>query len=479
MSKKKLTPSRKVILKDLVQSAKTVVESDDSLSPPVKNLITAMSEAISLLTNQLGLNSKNSSKPPSSDPNRVRIKKKTTGKKRKPGGQIGHKGISLSQVAEPTVIEELTIDRESLPPGEWHNLEIEKRQVFDVEVSFKVTEYQAEVLENEYGDIFVAEFPDGITEPAQYGIGVKATSVYLSQHQLIPQARVQDLFATQYSLLLSKGSVNNFNILAAEKLRALSFDEILRESLIKSGLLHADETGGNLNGKKYWIHCLSNEKYTYFHFDPKRGSLGMDRMGVLSLFNGKLVHDHWKCYFGYLCIHVLCNSHHIRELERAFEQDGQKWALKMRKLLEEINIEVKKCGGKISDKRAEKYEKKYRRILYAAEAECPFNQNSRAQSKSRNLLERLLVYEEETLRFMTDKEVPFTNNQGERDLRMEKVQQKISGCFRSERGARDSCLIRSYLSTCRKNGIHPMEALRTLFEGNLPHFIKAGPGGAG
>jgi transposase len=145
----------------------------------------------------------------------------------------------------------------------------------------------------------------------------------------------------------------------------------------------------------------------------------------------------------------------------------------MKRLLEEINAEVHRCGGSLSDKKIRKYQKAYRRILNAGDIECPENLKQRAQSKSRNLLERLIVFEEETLMFMADEAVPFTNNQGERDLRMNKVQQKISGCFRTMRGARDFCLIRSYLSTCRKRGVHPMEALRMLFENRRPDFMKS------
>jgi len=198
----------------------------------------------------------------------------------------------------------------------------------------------------------------------------------------------------------------------------------------------------------------------------------MERMGVLDSFKGQLVHDHWKPYFLYLCTHVLCNAHHLRELERAFEQDAQKWAKRMKKLLEEINLKVNEAGGKLSNKKIKQYQKQYRRILKASDKECPENKEQRAQSKSRNLIERLVAFEEETLRFMVDEQTPFTNNQGERDLRMNKVQQKISGCFRTLRGAEDFCLIRSYLSTSRKQGVHPMDALRALFTGVRPHFLE-------
>jgi transposase len=464
--------AKKINVSETVLAARREMKKEDGLSPSFKATMDGVLDLVVVLANRLGLNSSNSSKPPSSDPNRTRKTRTTKGKRRKPGAQNGHVGSRLEQVENPTTVEEILIDRRTLPPGKWRSVGFDKRQVFDIEVSFSVTEYQAEILENEMGETYVAEFPDGVTEPAQYGIGVKSTSVYLSQFQLIPQARVQDLLKTQYGLPLAKGSVNNFNIQAARILRDWDFEGWLRNQLFSSAVLHADETGTNINGDRYWIHCLCNESLTYFHVDPKRGQVAMERMGVLAKFAGQLVHDHWKPYFLFLCTHVLCNAHHLRELERAIEQDSQKWAKRMKALLEEINALVNDSGGKLSKKKIKQYKKMYRRILKAADKECPENKKQRAQSKSRNLLERLIAFEEETLRFMVDEETPFTNNQGERDLRMNKVQQKISGCFRTERGAEDFCLIRSYLSTCRKRGIHPMEALRALFTGAKPKFMK-------
>jgi transposase len=465
--------SNRIKIKKTIQLTKEFLSSPSKLRDPDKvvDMISTLLDSLILISNHLGLNSSNSSKPPSSDPNRVRKSRVADGERRKPGGQNGHKGSRLEPIKNPTQIEEILIDRRALPAGDWKSAGFDKRQVFDIEVSFTVTEYQAEILTNESGESFVAAFPPGITEPAQYGIGVKSTSVYLSLYQLIPQARVQDLLSTQYGLTITKGSVNNFNILAAKTLREWNFKEWLAGSLVRACVLHADETGTNINGTRYWIHCLSNELLTYFHVDQKRGQEAMERMGVLAKFNGQLVHDHWKPYFLYLCIHVLCNAHHLRELERAIEQESQKWAVKMKNLLIEINTQVNESGGKLSDKKIEDYKKQYRRILRAANKESPENKTQRAQTKSRNLIERLMTFEEETLRFMVDEQTPFTNNQGERDLRMNKVQQKISGCFRTLRGAEDFCLIRSYLSTCRKQGLHPMDALRALFNGVKPNFM--------
>jgi transposase len=463
---------KKLKISQAVAAAKVVVDQDETASPALKSVVHSLIDAITLLTNELGLNSSNSSKPPSTDLFPAKKPKISPGKKRKPGGQKGHQGAHLKPVEKPDSVETILLDKKSLPAGKYEHVGFEKRQVFDIEVSFSVTEYQAEILKNKEGEEFVADFPDGVTEIAQYGSGVKATSVYLSQYQLIPQARVQDVLKTQYGLSISKGSVNNFNILAAKQLQNLGFESWMQGQLMNSPVLHADETGIDVNAKRFWIHCLCSERLTLFHADEKRGKEAMDRMGILPEFKGKLIHDHWKPYFKYICSHVLCNAHHLRELQRAHEQDGQKWALKMIQFLVKVNEKVTQAGGELSDRRAHEFRKKYRKILRKAEKECPENLKQRAQSKSRNLLERLLEFEEETLMFMEDSEVPFTNNQGERDLRMTKVQQKISGCFRSMRGSRDFCLIRSYLSTCRKNGVHPMDALRILFAGKLPDFMS-------
>jgi transposase len=243
-------------------------------------------------------------------------------------------------------------------------------------------------------------------------------------------------------------------------------------------LVHADETGVNINGKRNWLHVLCTNVVSLFHIDPKRGKDAMDTMGVLSKFNGVLCHDHWKPYFNYDCKHSLCNAHHIRELAYAEEVEGQAWAGDLRRLLLQANKEVSQQEGQLSSKRSREITKQYHDILARGEIECPPSEKRQGkrgrpkQTKSRNLLERLRDFETETLRFMRERIVPFTNNQGENDLRMTKVQQKVSGCFRSMKGAQIFARVRSYINTCQKNGVRPTEALTLLFEGSLPDFVK-------
>lgn len=466
-----------------IENAKKQIASDTSLTPALRATFDLLVLINTLLINRLGINSSNSSKPPSLDPNRKKKERKTRkdkGVKRKPGAQKGHKGRTLTKSDNPDEIEEILIDRRTIPPGNYRKVGFDSRQVFDVNISLHVKEYQAEVLENETGKQFVALFPDDITKAVQYGNGIRAQAVYMSVFQMIPLARVLDYFKEQAGLLISKGSISNFKTAACKKLEEIRFKAWVSFQLINSEVNHADETGINVNGKRIWLHSLSNERYVLYHPDLKRGKEAMDRMGILERYGGVLCHDHWKPYYKYQkCDHSLCNSHHLRELERAHEQDNQSWAKNMKNLLTEINdLMIETERDVLSDKEIKQFQKRYRTTLTKGKKECPLPRKIKGQkgklkkSKARNLLERLINYEGDTLRFMKEPLVPFTNNLGENDLRMTKVQQKISGCFRSIEGAKEFSLIRSYIVTARKNGMGPSEALRILFSGKIPEFMK-------
>ncbi len=459
-----------------IKRVEGLIKEDKDLSPGTKSLLEILVLIITLMANRLNLNSKNSSKPPSSDPNREKTSKSKSGKK--PGGQKGHVGKTLEKVDTPDKVKVIKVDRASLPPGKYKELHYESRQVFDIDISRVVTEYQVQVLEDENGKRFTAPFPQGVTKAVQYGTGLKAHSVYLSQFQLIPYDRIKDYFADQLGIPVSVGSVFNFNKEAFGLLDG--FDDLVKNKLASSALLHSDETGINVNGKRFWLHSASNLSWTYFASHEKRGTEAMNAIGILPLFKGILCHDHWKPYYKYDCTHALCNAHHIRELTRAWEQDGQQWAKRLQALLEEINRAINDAGGLLSSIESEKYRQEYRSILKEAEKESPppdeANRKGKRgrlkRTKSRNLLERLRKYEEDVLRFMGNEIVPFTNNLGENDIRMTKVQQKISGCFRSREGAEFFCRIRSYISSCRKQDISSTAALDLLFHGELPDFVN-------
>jgi transposase len=467
----------------LLEDAKQQITEDKTLSSGMKTTVNLLILVISLLINKLGINSSNSSKPPSQDPNRDKKKRKSRkdkGIKRKPGAQVGHKGSTLLKSDSPTEIEEIQIDRRTIPPGNYKVVGFDSRQVFDVNISLSIKEYRAEILENENGKQFVAAFPEGITKAVQYGNEVRAQAVYMSIFQMIPLARIIDYFKEQAGLLVSKGSISNFKKVAVKKLEEIGFKAWVSMQLLNSPVCHADETGINVNGKRIWLHNLSNEKCVLYHPDPKRGKDAMDQMKILENYKGVLCHDHWKPYYKYKkCTHSLCNAHHLRELERAFEQDNQSWAKRMSKLLVEINdLMIDSERDVLSSIEIKTFQARYNEILEKGKKECPLSEKIPGQkgrikkSKSRNLLERLDCYQEDTLRFMKEAAVPFTNNMGENDLRMTKVQQKISGCFRSMDGAQEFSLIRSYLVTARKNGMGPSEALRVLFKGDRPEFMQ-------
>jgi len=465
-----------------LDEAHKLLKNEKNISPAFKAIIKVLFFIITLLMNRFNLNSKNSSKPPSTDPNRKKESKNNLlGKK--PGGQKGHVGNNLRPIENPDEIKVIPVDKEILPKGKYYDAGYNARQVIDLLISRHVIEYRAQIVKDQNGNKFVAQFPAHVTRPVQYGQDLKAHSVYLSQFQLLTYNRINDYFGEEINVPISMGSVYNFNQEAYELLK--KFDDIAKRKLIGSPVLNVDETGINVNGKNAWLHVTANELWTYFLPHEKRGSIAMNDIGILPFFKGTLCHDHWKPYFIYQCIHSLCNAHHLRELQRAFEQDNQKWALFMKELLIEINNVTKDAGGSLEVKLADKYCEKYRAIIATGKIECqlpeaeaPPSENGKKKrgrikkSKARNLLERLALFEKDTLRFMEDVDVPFTNNLAENNIRMTKVQQKISGCFRSMDGAYIFCRIRSYISTCRKHGMAVTIALKMLFKGEMPDFIK-------
>lgn len=462
-------------IRETINNAKSLLAKEKNISPALRSIFQVLLVFMQAMLERLSLNSKNSSHPPSSDPNRKKSTKRSASKK-KPGGQPGRIGKQLKPVSDPDKVEVLKIDKRTLPRDNYIEGGFESRQVIDFEVSICVTEYRAEILIGSDGKEYVAAFPEHVGRPIQYGPKTKASAVYMSQFQLMPYARIVDYFSEQAGLDISQGSLFNFNKEAYDALEA--FEAVAKSKLIGSACNNADETSININGKRLWLHTVCNNKWTHFYPHAKRGSEAMDAIGILPKFLGVLCHDHWKPYYQYKCRHALCNAHHLRELEWAAVEDKQAWALEMKNFLSELNRQVAQSGGKLNAREQNEYRVAYKALLAKAQIECPEPEVIEAEkkrgrpkkTKSRNLLERLIHFEEDVLRFMEEIEVPFTNNQGENDLRMTKVQQKISGCFRSEEGARIFCRVRAYLITCRKHGVGPTEALEMLFTGKLPDF---------
>ncbi|WP_444943104.1 IS66 family transposase [Microbulbifer sp. ZKSA006] len=473
-----LPMTNSVDINQAVKEAEELLANDTSASPALKASVKMLLIVVKMLSDRLGLNSLNSNKPPASDPNREKRPQTKSNKPR--GGQPGHPGKNLEPVEDPDKVCFIKLDRRTLPKGTYTDGGYESRQVFDIRISRSVTEYRAQVLIDESGRRFVADFPQKVTRSTQYGASVKANAVYMSIFQLIPYERVETHFSELFDTPISAGSVYNFNLEAFERLAL--FEQTAKAVLRQEKTLHVDETSINVNGSRLWLHNASSASWTLIAPHAKRGNEAVEEMDILPHYKGVLVHDHWKPYYRYtMCLHALCNAHHQRELTRAFEQDGQEWARKMALLLQKINTAVKQSDGCLTEEECRNWRRQYRSLLKKAELECPppeINKSEQkkrgrlARSKSRNLLERLQKYEQDVLRFMENPEAPYTNNQGERDIRMAKVQQKISGCFRSMAGAEIFCRIRSYLSTCRKHGVGVGEALESLFSGERPEFLQ-------
>ena len=462
---------------ETIERIKNEISKDKSISPVLVSSIELLIVVIQMLLDRQKMNSTNSSLPPTSDKKR-RSRWKDRKKRRKRsdksvGGQEGHVGCTLTQYEEVDEVIELSVDRRTLPGDvKFTSSDPELRQVIDLNLEFIVREYQAEVLIGNDGSRFVAQFPDHINKAIQYGPSVKSFAVYMSQYQLIPYARVQEVLKDQFGLKISSGSLSNFNKEAFEKLEFFERDII--SNLSKEKLLHADETGIKVDTELAWIHVLATNNFTFYYPHYKRGRDAMVEMEVLPDYRGILVHDHWKPYLGYKCTHVLCNAHHLRELQWVIDFKKQSWAKSMKRFLNNLNDLVDEYGGILPVDIQKKKIKRYQDIILKGKSECPkimpvigSGKKRCKQTKERNLLDRLCGYEDQTLLFIKDKDVPFTNNQAERDIRMVKVQQKISGQFKSMNGARYFCRIRSYLMTSRKNGCSPFDKLCYLFDPQL------------
>jgi len=443
--------------------------------------IRALEERVQSLENQLAKNSRNSSKPPSSDGYKKPAPKSLRKKgKRKSGGQPGHTGHTLAMADNPDHTEVHRVkecEHCGRSMADQSADSVEKRQVHDLPpLRLIVTEHQAETKTCACGHLNKAAFPDGVNAPVQYGEGIKAAAVYLKNYQFLPYDRTCELLNDFFGCPMSEGTL--CNIIAQSHTLAADPVEKIKELIEQAAVAHFDETGSRVDGKLWWLHSASTAQATYYDIHRKRGSEAIDHIGILPDFLGRAIHDFWKPYFGYDCLHGLCNAHHLRELIFAHEQHQQDWADHMIDCLLDIKEAVdhaKESTDHLAAEQIQAFEAHYQQILdegYAQNPLPPLPRNAkkkrgrRKKTKARNLLERLDEHRDEALAFMYDFNVPFDNNQAERDLRMMKIQQKISGMFRTEDGAKAFCRIRSYISTARKNAVGAMDALTRLFSGS-------------
>lgn len=438
---------------------------------------------------ELERNSRSSSKPPSSDkgnftnPPKPKSLRKKSG--RKPGGQKGHSGNTLEQSTAPDHLIEhrLPEDARCLKCGapldtadaeKLEHDECECRQVFELPaIKVEITEHRAEkIICQKCDTLNTAPFPAGVNAPVQYGPQVQATALYLGGYQLVPYQRLSEIFAELLNCPLSQGTLANFVKRGGKK--AAQAMEPIREQLINAAVAHADETGCTLNGKRHWLHVFCTTKLSCFHIDAKRGYEAMVRMGLLPRYRGRLVHDCLAAYFKFTeCVHALCNAHLQRELTYVHEEMDQSWAGDMISLLLEAKelVEESNPEEKISKKQRAYIWNRYCEIILEGLEKnpepppLPAGKRGRVKrGKPLNLLIRLEDRVEEIMGFFEYGNVPYDNNQAERDLRMMKVREKISGTFRAQAHAKAFCDIRGIISSARKQSCSMLATLAELIE---------------
>lgn len=440
--------------------------------------IKVLKEDLARFHRMLGLNSSNSSKPPSSDglkkpssrlkpaPKSLRVK----GKK-KSGGQTGHKGSTLKQVETPDQVIHHAI---STCPCCQSNLGAQssgrtiKRQVFDMlPIVRDVTEHQAELKYcNTCSKDVHAPFPLDVTAPVQYGNRLKAFVVYLNQGQFIPEDRLQEVMLDLFSYPMSTATLVKFSNRFAADIAEL--DKATLKSIIHADVRHSDETSFRVGGKTWWLHLLSTTDATHYWVSAKRGDI------VRDLDSGTLVHDHFKPYYAHNpnVTHGLCNAHHLRELNALIDIEKEGWAHCMKILLNVANKLPDLCFDWIS----RTYDGIVRRGLIYHEALGPLAPKNRGKQKRRpghNLLIRFRNFKADVLRFRINEDVPFTNNLAERDVRMMKVKQKISGGFRTDEGAITFCRIRGFISTARKQGRNILQSIDAVLNRQTSDLFPA------
>jgi len=462
------------------EALKSIIQVLQQQVQELQRTVAAQAAEIQKLRDQLAKNSRNSGKPPSSDglkkPRTQNLRTKTG---RRSGGQKGHKGHTLEMVEQPDHVQvhpvaqcsHCAADLQSVESGE-----PERRQVFDIPpMGIEVTEHRAEVkVCPQCGSRVKGDFPQDVTQPVQYGPRIKAQASYLNNYQLIPWARTCDLLGDFYGHTPAEALVQDANAALVKSIEP-SLD-VTKEQLIVSDVVHFDESGLRVEGQLNWLHVASTEFLTCYIVHPKRGQDGMNAMGILPALEGRAMHDHWSPYFTYdNCLHALCNAHHLRDLLFVVEQYEQSWAEEMVELLLDIKAAVGAASPdqmSLATDRLAYFEQRYDELIaQGLEANPPLadpppkKRGRKKQTPPKNLLDRLQKHKPQVLAFMYDFRVPFDNNLAERDVRMVKIKQKVSGAFRTPAGAQTFCAIRGYISTVRKNGLNVIDAIYDALTG--------------
>jgi transposase len=459
------------------QQAETIRQQADIIAQQTAT-IAAQAAELQRRRDQAAKTSRTSSKPPSSDGYR---KPRTTSLRPRGqhprGGQPGHRGDTLQPVAKPDHIQvhpvsecaHCHVNLEEVPASS-----CEKRQVFDLPpVKVEVTEHQAESkICPVCGQMTTAAFPPDLTQPAQYGPRLKSQAVYFVAYHLMPLERSSEIFADLYAQEVAEDTIRHA---VAHMARAVEpVNQAIAEQLRQADVVNADETGLHVAGRLHWLHVASTPTLTAYSVHARRGTLAMEAAGILNQLPGILVHDHLKAYYKiHTGPHALCNAHHLRELRFIHQQYHQPWAEQLSQLLVDIKTAVEQTRplqDHLPPERLAEFEQRYVALLKEGESlnpppDPPPNGRRPKQTPPRNLLDRLRDHQREALAFMYDFRVPFDNNQGERDLRMMKVKQKISGGFRTLGGAQEFAAVRGYISTMRKQGYSVMAALEAAYCG--------------
>lgn len=461
-------------------------QGEDAVIALVEGLLQRIEELellelrVAALENQLSKNSRNSSKPPSGDGFGKRTKSLRSQSERSSGGQAQHPGTTLEWRDDVDWVVEHAVEQCWGCQAALQDVPVERistRQVHDLApLRLEVTEHQAEVKCCPVcGRGNQGRFPIEVNQPVQYGAVVKGVMVYLMEGQLLPSGRTVEVLDEVFGAAVSEGTLYNVREQCFEAIEPMT--TAIATTLQQTPVAHFDETGLRINGQLWWLHVACTSGLTYYFVHPKRGKAAIEDMNILPGFQGKAVHDSWHSYGSYEgCTHYLCNAHHLRELTFIFERYEQPWAFQMLLLLGTMKqqVDLAKALGQnaLAPELVLAFEQRYQGVLDQGLAANPPPTEGKPkrgrvkQSPPRNLLKRLQHNQAAVLGFMHDFAVPFDNNQAERDLRMMKLKQKISGGFRSAQGARMFCRIRAYLSTLRKQGISVLDALVSLFMGN-------------
>jgi len=424
------------------------------------------------LEGRLHQNSSNSHKPPSSDGLKKIIKNNRVPTNRKSGGQKGHEGKTLKMVENPDKIILHSVKGvcdcgKDLEEAEV--LRIERRQVFDLPKKlYEVTEHQIEVKRCECGRIHRGECE--LKGNTQYGDTMKGLVVYLIQQGKQSYEGVQQFMEDVFGLPLGGGTIEAANKECYERLE--ESERQIKEGLLGSKVIHCDETGIRCANKTQWVHVTCNERFTYYFLHSKRGKEAMDEIGILPRYKGNCVHDRWSSYERYECVHSYCNVHLLRELKFVEEDMGRRWAEEMKRVLL-LGWYMKKrnwLSGKAIDSLMRRYEKVVEKGIeeerrYDSAIEGIKKRGRKKKGKSVRLLEVFIRDREKVMRFIHNKDTPFDNNIAERDLRMVKLKQKVSGCFRTVQGGRIFCRIRSYISSVRKQGYSVLDCIVKALKG--------------